>query len=663
MTRGRLRHFGLICALLSAPWGALGVAQPSPTNVLVVTIDTLRADRLGSYGYEKARTPHLDRLASEGIRFARAFTVAPLTLPAHCTLFTGTYPPYHGVRDNSGFILPAKQVTLAEIVKQRGYETGAFIGAFVLDSKFGLGQGFDEYFDDFDLSGLENVSPGYVQRPGNIVVDHALDWLSRKRSGPFFAWVHLYDPHDPYDPPEDYAARHRGSPYDGEVEFADAQVGRLIEALRTRGELDRTLVVVVGDHGESLGDHQEKTHGFFLYNSVLHVPLLFRLPGAAQAGTVVDQNVSLVDVFPTVGQVLRLDRSSYRSVQGRGRLGLILGRSSRRDDLYAETFYPRFQFGWSQLTALIRGDRKLIMSPDPELYDLEGDFPEVQDLADREGVLAAGMKGDLAALLIQLAPPEGETDSTAELDSETMDRLASLGYLSLSLDRTSMGDDPDLLDPKSQIGLYNRLGRLFEQHQKGDYQVVIPEYQKVLAAQPELKLVRYKLGQAFYHTGQFDSALEAFKEAIRLGGEEPLATFDLAMTYFQLRKYEEAAAGFERTLSRDPRHLRALINLGVALRNLGRSKESVERLEEAVRLEPEDLFALSNLGVSYSVVGRHDDAVRTLRLAVGESPKNAMLHANLSLALRRMGRRAEADEELAIARKLNPDLFKGRPNP
>ncbi len=282
-------------------WSARGVAKP---NVVLVTLDTTRADRLGCYGYAPARTPNLDALAHRGALFTQAATTVPLTQPAHSSILTGMYPTYHGMRVNGGTALAASQVTLAEALSEKGYETAAFIGAFVLDGRWGLNQGFDLYDDKFDLGKYKHLDLGSVQRPGNLVVDAALGWMEGHKQAPFFAWVHLYDPHVPYEPPEPFLSQFAGRGveglYDGEIAFADAQVGRLLAWLKRNGLDERTVVVVAGDHGEGLGSHGEGTHGYFVYDYALHVPLIVAAPFPELRGVRVESQVSLVDVFPTV---------------------------------------------------------------------------------------------------------------------------------------------------------------------------------------------------------------------------------------------------------------------------------------------------------------------------------------------------------------------------
>ncbi len=634
-------------------------AQTRRPNLLLVTIDTLRADHLGCYGYQHIKTPVLDGLAHEGVRFDRVFTPVPLTLPAHCSILTGTYPSYHGVRDNSGFVLPPEQITLAEVLKASGYRTAGFIGAFVLDHKFGVAQGFDHYYDNFDLSRYENVSPGYIQRTGDEVVRETVRWLDAQKgkAGPFFVWTHLYDPHDPYTPPEPYRSRHLSSPYDGEIEFTDANVGTLIDWLRRNQLYEDTLIVVIGDHGESLGEHGESKHGFFAYNATLHVPLIIRFPRGIHAGRVVREYISTVDLFPTLLQILDVGRSEAAQAQGRGVLSLVLGKNAGyHPEIYAECYYPRLQFGWSEIRALITEQYKYILLPQPELYDCRQDFSETRNLAAENSGLANQLHDSLKNVVRRFSTSTASQASKTNLDPETREKLRSLGYISYNLGDSSPDDFQRLRDPKSEIGTYNEIVDLFESSSKGDYRAVIPRYEQILKAQPDLKIVHFKLGQAYFHTGNYEAALASYKKAVDLGGEAGLATYDMALTYMKLGRVEDAVLGFRQTIQIDPTHYRARTNLGVILKDQGKLPEAIQQLEAAVALAPGSINALSNLAVAYSMTGRHQEAEETMRKAVALAPKEAVLHANLAAVLQRMGKAEEARQEMELARKLNPRI-------
>ncbi len=627
-------------------------------NVLLITIDTLRADHLGCYGYTRIRTPALDGLAREGIRFDRVFTPVPLTLPAHCSIMTGTYPSFHGVHDNSGFVLGPDQVTLAEVFKGAGYSTAGFIGAFVLDRKFGIAQGFDRYFDNFDLTRFENVSPGYIQRTADEVEREVVRWFDgRKQDGPpFFVWVHFYDPHDPYTPPEPYRSRHLAAPYDGEIEFTDANVGAILDYLRRHRLYDQTVIAVVGDHGESLGEHGESKHGFFAYNATLHVPLIIRLPGGTQSGRVVETSASTIDLFPTLLQAAEIGGPGAGNVQGRGLLSAMLGKAvPARNELYAECYYPRLQFGWSEIRAIIAGRHKYVMVPRPELYDNGTDFKETRNLIGENSVLANQLRDGLKAL-IRRYTAAASLSGTATLDSETREKLRSLGYVSYSMGSAGAEDFQKLRDPKDEIATYNEIVNLFEREDQGAYREVIPRYEAILKQQPELKIVQYKLGQAFFQSGDYERALVAFKKAIELGGDAALAVYDLSLTYMKLGRIDDAVLGLRRTIQLEPDHYRARTNLGLLLSEQGKLPEAIEQLEAATAMAPRLVLALSNLAIAYSKSGRHAEAEATMRKAVELSPKDGILHANLAAVLHRAGKEEEARQEMELARKLNPRI-------
>src|ERR1700691_4168893 len=328
--------FGRLIVILIA-WAALpGAAQTSAKpalNVVLITIDTLRADHVGCYGYKQIKTPNMDGLAADGVRFERAFAVVPVTLPSHSSILTGTYPMFSGMHDFSANKLSSLQPTLASVLKQSGYETGAVVAAAVLDSRFGLNQGFDFYYDHFDFNRLDEANLDEMQRPGNVVADVALDWLAKTSQKKFFLWMHLYDPHFPYHLAEPYRREYAGRPYDGEIAFADEQVGRLLRFLKAKGIYKNTVIVLCGDHGESLGEHGEKTHGFFIYNATMHVPLIIRVPENTASRVVADP-VSLVDLMPTVLGAVGLEIPSQ--VQGRSLLAELHGDGARDDQAERE---------------------------------------------------------------------------------------------------------------------------------------------------------------------------------------------------------------------------------------------------------------------------------------------------------------------------------------
>jgi arylsulfatase A-like enzyme len=427
-----------------------GVAR-SDLNVVVITLDTTRADHLGAYGFQSISTPNVDALAAQGVRFETALTAVPLTVPAHASLHTGRFPFHHGVRDNDS-VLSLEETTLAEILKQRGYQTGAFIGAYVLAASRGLNQGFDVYHDDFG-SVSQLPGPGALRRAANEVADDAMTWIGNVGRRKFFAWLHFYDAHAPYQPVEPYKSMYATRPYDAQIAFMDAQVGRLVEFLRQHDVLERTMVVVIGDHGEGLGDHRENGHGVFVYDSVLRVPLIVRTPFSGLRGRIVDDVVRSVDLLPTL---LDLIGAPLPAADGITLVPLMTGAVRSPDfEAYAESVYP-VRFGWSELHALRVGRFKVIAAPRPELYDLQHDPFEEHNVFERDRAVAGRMLARLREM--ERAGSDQSRQSHTSIDADTAAKLASLGYVSRSA-ATSSHSRSELPDPKDGIEEIESRGR------------------------------------------------------------------------------------------------------------------------------------------------------------------------------------------------------------
>jgi arylsulfatase A-like enzyme len=434
----------VVLVLLGGLWWRAARIKSRPIGVVIVTLDTTRADRLSVYGFMDVKMPALDRLAREGVVFEQAMSVAPLTLPAHCSLFTGLFPPAHGVRDNSDQALAPERTTLAEVLRARGFRTGAFVGSIVLDPDRGLGQGFEQYGGVGNRSPHERGDEHGRQRRADAVITDAIRWLDGVNGSPFFLWTHLYDPHRPYDPPEPFRSAY-SDPYIAEIMFADAQIGRLVDALGMRGLLDRTVIVIAGDHGESLGDHEERDHGIFVYESVLHVPLIVRVPRLAPRQ--VDDVVRLVDVMPTVLDLLGVPPPS---TQGVSLVDLMRGQRRQVElEAYAESFYPK-RFAWSPLRSLRAGRYKVIDAPRPELYDLERDPFETTNIYQERLQLAKKLTERIDALEQDGRGPQPARGAAPS--AEQQERLASLGYVG-SRTTEPLPDDRALPDPKDCMGV------------------------------------------------------------------------------------------------------------------------------------------------------------------------------------------------------------------
>jgi choline-sulfatase len=637
---------GIVSAAALVGGGAC-VRRSAPVNVLLVSIDTLRADRVGAYGYGAAQTPAIDALARRGLRFANATSVGVLTLPAHTSLMTGTFPAYHGVRDNGGFYVDDRHTTLAEMLKERGYRTGAFVGAFVLDRRWGLDQGFDRYFDEFDLSA---AGPGMdtIQRSGRDVVDRALAWLVEDADRPFFAWVHLYDPHAPYLAPPAFRARFpqtlQGA-YDAEVAAADAEVGRLVEALHRDGRLDDTLIVVTGDHGESLGEHGEQAHGFFLYDAAVQVPLV--IAGPEISSRVVPDQVRLVDVMPTILE--RLQIPAPAEVQGHSLLAAARGEPVDRLAL-AETWYPRYHYGWSELVAVREGRYKFVRAPRRELYDLQTDPGERVNLADVHPQRADALERALDDLVARISRPDA-VRGPAPVDPEVEERLRALGYIGAGVSRHAL-TERRRADPKDRIDLYNLLKQAGTDSVEQRLDDAIQKVTRALAADPEIVEGHAMLGNLYVKAGRPSDAIAAYRRALAIDPEHQGATFSLALAYKNTGRADEARAGFERAVALDPRNGKALFQLADVAMRRGDFPQAEATLTKALTLEVDRPPFLVKLGECYIEMKRWDDAERALRAALAGRGDIERAHYDVALVLEARGDTAGAlaEYEAELAR-------------
>jgi len=559
-------------------------------NVLLITVDTLRADRLGAYGFTEVETPVIDRLAATGVTFEHAYSPTPLTLPSHSSLMTGTYPAFHGVRDNGGFVIPPDLDTLATVFSRNGYETAAFVGAFVLDSRWGLGGGFDTYFDQFVLPKQEVVGLGAVQRTGEEVIDEALGWLQRDRTDPFFMWVHLYDPHTPYTPPEPYRSRYDGRPYLGEIAYTDAQLGRLLAGLdgHTRA---RTIVVLASDHGEGLDEHGEIEHGFFVYEEAIRVPLIVNAPFEQLEGLRRDEFVSLVDLMPTILEMARLPVPD--AVQGESMVGLLGNEEPPwRDAVYAESYYPRLHFGWSELKTL-RGERfKLIASPEPELFDLQADPGERVNVADQMNTAFADLSRQLTEWDARYS--EGaEHSASLELDEETRARLAALGYLSTFA--AEVVDGEILPNPADKIGIYNDLLRAKGLKLRGKLDEAESVLEAILVDDPGVIDAHVTLGTLYSQRGRHEEALATYEAALGYKPGDLSLVLLLVGVNIKLMRFDRALqviADFDDMLPDDPRLYYTRGNLR---RYTGDDGAAIADYERSLAINPDAAAAWSAL--------------------------------------------------------------------
>ena len=638
----------LLLSLVSTVFAA-PVAAP---NVVVITIDTLRADHVGCYGYKQIHTPNIDALAADGARFERAYAAVPVTLPSHTVMFTGTYPMLNGMHDFAANKLNATQPTLAAVLKEHGYATAAVVGSAVLDSRFGLNRGFDFYYDHFDFNRLQESNLEEMERPGNMVADVTLDWLARNYNKKFFLWMHLYDPHYPYHPPAPYAAEYKDRPYDGEIAFADAQVGRLIRFLKSKGLYNNTLIVLSGDHGESLGEHGEKTHGFFIYNATLHVPFMIHLPGTA-APRVVPELVSLADLMPTVLQTLKMETPSQ--VQGRSLLPLI--KAKPKDEvsrsMYAETFLPRLHFNWSELRGVESAKYHFIDAPRPELYDLTKDPGETQNLYSDKKAVGEEMRARLAGLIRQYSAGQELAEKTG-LDPALMERLKSLGYAGFSGGGSPTITDRALPDPKDRIQAYELISDAIAESQHGEYPESTEKLNLALKTEPDSVPVRDLLGLNYYRMRQFPSAVEQLERVLQLSPDYALAAFQLGLAYARAGDFDHAIQALKRALELDATNFSAAYNLGIVYEQKQMVTEAIAAFRQSLSISPDYPLAHRGLGEALLYQGQVDDALAELRRAVELSPMDPANHAALAKALSAKGLEAEAQEEMQKAQQGRP---------
>jgi arylsulfatase A-like enzyme/Tfp pilus assembly protein PilF len=626
---------------------------------VLVTIDTLRPDHLGCYGYAKGTSPNLDRLAREGILFRSAVSPVPLTLPSHASIMTGSYPALHGVRDHSGFHLPEGSETLAARLRARGLATGAFVGAFVLDSRFGLAQGFDHYFDRFDASRAKAGTPESLERRADAVAREALAWMEARADGRFFAWLHFYDPHAPYAAPEPFRSRHPGRPYDAEVAFADAALGAVTEFLGRKGWYDDALIVVASDHGEDLGDHGEQTHGYFVYDSTMRVPLVIKLPSARQAGKVVAEQVRTIDIMPTVLQAFG---ASSPKVQGRGLLALAAGgtaapasRETRpQDDAYGETYYPYYHFGWSPLLSIRTGKYKYVDAPRPELYALDTDPGERTNLAGSQTALANQLRERLRSGYGRMGPPESAP--RGPVDAATREKLQSLGYVSYTSRTARIGAGAHLPDPKDKLEVYARMQRALGEIQAQRAADALATLKSVVALDPGATDAHLHMGLIYKRSGDYAQAVEAFRLALRGDDHNAVAAYNLAHSYASWGKLDEAIVGFERALALDPTEARARVGLGIVYQTRGAADRAAREYEAALAIDPFDTTANNNLAAI--ALGRRDAerALVLLRRSLESQPASAETHNLIGSAHWLRNEPEPALEEFRAAIRLDPAL-------
>lgn len=664
----RLLPFAMFLLALSCARGEKPAQSFSGAPVILISVDTLRADHLPAYGYKGVETPAIDALRRDSMLFSNAYSHVPMTLPAHLSLLTGQLPYEHGVRNNLGYPFDASaHPTLPAALKARGYATGAAVSAYVLRGNTGLAAEFDAYDDVVPMR--SNVSVGELARDGDATREIAEKWIGEHAGGQFFYMFHIFEPHAPYEPPEPFRARYSDAPYDGEVAASDAVVGKFIEFLKARGIYDRAIIVFLSDHGEGLGDHGEGEHGVFLYREAIRVPLMLKLPGSAERDRTVEQPVQLIDVFPTITQLV--GAMSPESLRGRSLLSA--DKTPRR--IYSETMLPRIHFGWSELRSLVGERHHVIDAPRPELYDLNADPGETKNLrADQRRVFAA-MKEELDR------HPSQMTTASA-VDPEEAARLAALGYVG----SVRSGDEEGvLIDPKDGIADLEEMKRASAIERGGDIPAAIAVYRSIIDRNPRFVDAWLRLAAAHERLGATDEAEAAYRRAIETAPS--LASgIALSLGNLQLRagKYREALAHAELALPRSPsaahllmarialargeipravtearaamdeplRRAEATIVLAQALGASGRFGEGLKVLEEVSGPPARDFHATRADLLARS--GRVAEAERAFEAEIAAFPENRDASARLAILLATQGREQDADAVLERMSAANP---------
>ena len=612
-------------------------------NILLITLDTTRADHLGAYGNRDAQTPTLDRLASDGVLFERVVSSAPITLPAHVSLLSGHYPFAHGVRNNGNFRVDDAVATLPSWLHDRGYRTAAFVSAFVLDSRSGLSRGFDVYDDHLDTAG-GRASDVDVERRGDRTARAAQDWLAEHFRSPsdarppFFVWVHLYDPHDPYTPPPPFDERFRGRPYDGEIAFDDAVVGSILDQLDGLGARSSTIVAVVGDHGESLGEHDETTHAMFVYESALRVPMILRWPGRL-APTRVAGLVRGVDLAPTLLDLAGLP--PLPDVQGQSVVPLTRGEVQGPSSAYGETFFPLFFMNWAPLRSLQDDRWKFIDAPAPELYDLAADPHERSNLAMREPARTAALRHALDLL----SRTGAGAMTTAKPDRDAFERLAALGYVGTVADATvaaSVGSRPD---PKTMIGTFNRLRAANSAVSSGRPGEAEATARDVLKQDHQNAFATLILAKGQMQQGHCRDAIASYRTYAELIPTSADAHHWIAFCHARLGEIDKALDEASATLAIDPLYVSARLLRAGLLTERGRLDAAAPDYQRAIELQPSNADAHGGYGVLLAARGDPERAIAELERALAIRPDLDEVRLALGGVLEHAGRVQEARAE------------------
>ncbi len=615
-----------VLALALAGWGAysfLTRAQSADLlrvrdklNILLVTVDTCRADRLGCYGYGPAQTPVMDSIADQGVLFSSAFALQPITLPSHATIMTGTHPAHHNVMDNGLYALPGEALTLAEALQGQGFSTAAVVSAFVVQRQFGLDQGFDHFDDMLSTGGDEGV--GYREMPATETSDRAVEWIEENKDKRWMLWVHYFDPHAEYEAPERFRQA-AGHPYDAEIAYVDHELSRVMAALDNNGLREKTLLILTSDHGEGLMEHAEPTHAVFLYDSTMHVPLVVSLPGAVPEGRRVERTVSLMDVAPTVLAALGIEVPE--KMQGRSLLPLIYNETEgwEQAPVVMETEAPWNNFGWSPLRAVRHQGFKYVEAPRPELYDLAADPGETENVYEQNRGRAEAMKKTLERqrkLLAENALKGG----ARPMDRETRESLASLGYLFTG----GQGERPSnaMPDPKDKTEVLSRMREAVAMKSRGRPEKAVAIMEELLEGEPRNRRVMNILATWHFSMNDYKKTERILKRIIRVHPGFDEAYYNLGAVYVATGRYEEAMQTAKTMMEKNPRSAKAYNIYGSALFRREKYARASEYFKKATKLYPGFAEYHFNLGMCYKRLGKQAKALQAIARALRINPAN-----------------------------------------
>jgi arylsulfatase A-like enzyme/Flp pilus assembly protein TadD len=649
-----VRAFSIVlcCSAGIALLGGHALAQDKPIrpDVFLITIDTLRADHVHCYGYDRIRTPALDLLAKQGIRFTQAFTPSPITNSSHTSIMTGLLPSSHGVSD-FGVPLPAIHLTLAALLAKRGYRTAAFIGAVILDSKSlapGLDRGF-EFYDNFPEPAATKSRWGRIERRGMEVEQRAESWLNAHPAGAHFVWLHFYDPHDPYEPPPPFSDVYKDRLYDGEIAYADSALGQFLAYLKKQEWYEGAMIVVVGDHGEGLGEHREDTHGIFLYDSTTHVPLIVKLPNEREAGRTVEAQVRTTDIMPTVLSLLGIPAPP--SLDGDSLEPFLAGIEATPRTVVGETDYP-LRFGWAPLRSVRKEGFKFIEAPKPELYDLQPDPGELRNQYEPWDGTVQKLRRVLAELSAK-SPAAGKT-SPGAVSVSTIDELHALGYLG-SADARSVTDVPEpslLPDPKDKIEEQNLLHTAMMASENGEPNKARVALQKVLRLDESSTIALRQLGQLEMASGNYAKAAGYFRRRQDAHPNDAADGSEYGRALEMSGDLPGARDVLQASLKLNPDQFGARLLLGRVYLRLNDSKEAEIQFETAVLLQPGSSEAQIDLAKALIRQKKFADAVELLEPIAGSSNDDAEIFEVLAEAYTGIGRRQDAQRAQSQARAL-----------